>query len=395
MTHKERILATLQGQATDRLPFLPRLDLWYRANKINGTLPAKYKNAELRQILEDMDLGFHAVIPDFQDLQGPDDDIDRALGLYRLWFMPYKPILNNVKRKIKYEKDVTIVEYITPKGSITTKVLYDDNMKRAGITITHISEYALKTKQDIEPLCYIFDNIEVLPNYDGYNRFKESVGDDGVAVAYMSLAASPMHMIMRELIKMDDFFLMQYDCPDEIAKLSEKIERYYSRILAVAADSSAEVVISGANYDSSVTNPVFFEKYITPALKYQSKILHEKGKFLLTHTDGENKGLLNQYLEAEIDIADSVCPSPMTNLSFREYRNIFGDRITIWGGIPSTVMLEDSMSDCEFNKYLDNFFSEIGNIGHLIVSVADTMPPAAKFERIEMIAKMAMDFKKT
>lgn len=392
MTHKERLLATLKGQNTDQLPFLPRLDLWYRANKKNGTLPAKYKNAELRQILEDMGLGFHAVIPDFQDLRSPDDDVDRALGIYRLWFSPYLPVLQNVERKVRYSGDETIVEYHTPKGNLRTKVIYDETMKKAGITITHIAEHVIKSKDDLEPLGYIFDNIEVAPNYEGYKKFQDRVGQSGLAVAYTSLAASPMHLIMRELMKMDDFFLMLFDRPDEMHRLENQIEGYFSKVLHITSKSSAEVVLLGANYDSSVTNPRFFKEYITPALKAQSEVLHQRGKFLLTHSDGENKGLLEDYINSGIDIADSVCPAPMTKLGIKDYRDAFKDKITIWGGIPSAIMLEETMSDEKFLKYIEHFIEDIDTGDHLIVSVADTMPPAAKFERIELISKITHEF---
>jgi len=392
MTYKERLLATLKGESTDQLPFLPRLDLWYRANKRNGTLPSKYKNATLGQILEDMGLGFHAVIPDFQDLCSPDDDVDRALGIYRLWFIPYRAVLQNIERKVHYEGDTTTVEYYTPKGNLRTRVIYDETMKKAGITITHIAEHIVKSKDDLEALGYIFDNIEVLPNYEGYQKFQDIVGENGLAVAYTSLAASPMHLILRELMKMDDFFVMLFNFPDEIHQLERKIEGYFSKVLDVVSNSSAETVLLGANYDSSVTYPPFFKEYITPALNAQSKTLHQKGKFLLTHPDGENEGLLQEYLNSNIDIADSICPAPMTKLGIKEYRDVFGEKITIWGGVPSVIMLEEAMSDKGFSQYIEKFFEDIGIGDHLIVSVADTMPPAAKFERIKLISKIAREF---
>ena len=31
MTHRERMLAALRGEPSDRLPWIPRLDLWYSA----------------------------------------------------------------------------------------------------------------------------------------------------------------------------------------------------------------------------------------------------------------------------------------------------------------------------------------------------------------------------
>ena len=57
MTPKERILAALKGQPTDTLPFIPRLDIWYNANSRNGTLPAPYQHATLREMVDDLGLG--------------------------------------------------------------------------------------------------------------------------------------------------------------------------------------------------------------------------------------------------------------------------------------------------------------------------------------------------
>ena len=36
-------------------------------------------------------------------------------------------------------------------------------------------------------------------------------------------------------------------------------------------------------------------------------------EYLLTHTDGENQGLLQHYVASNFDIADSVCPAPSSS----------------------------------------------------------------------------------
>ena len=68
MTRKDRMLAAIRGEPTDRIPWAPRLDLWYNANRRAGTLPAKYRKAALTELVDDLDVGYHAVIPDFRDL---------------------------------------------------------------------------------------------------------------------------------------------------------------------------------------------------------------------------------------------------------------------------------------------------------------------------------------
>ena len=42
MNYKQLILDVIRGKPTERIPFVPRLDLWYRSNKYNNTLPNKY-----------------------------------------------------------------------------------------------------------------------------------------------------------------------------------------------------------------------------------------------------------------------------------------------------------------------------------------------------------------
>ena len=336
-------------------------------------------------------MGYHAIIPDFQDLRSSDDDLHRALGIYNLWFMPYKTVLNNVEVTFEVHGDMRRVEYHTPKGNITTETVYNAQMQSAGITITHISKYAITGVEEIEPVRYIFENTSIEPNFPGYEQFKAQIGDLGAAVGYMNMAASPMHLIQRELTPLDIFYFLMFDNPEEMATLAASIQTYFNQIMDTVVNSSAEIVLSGANYDSAVTSPPFFKQHITPWLKNQAYRLHSCGKFILTHTDGE-KGLLDEYTASEFDVADSICPAPMTKLSLKTVRDAFGEKITIWGGIPSISVLEDSMSDAEFFRYIDALMIEAGKGDHLIFSIADTTPPAAKFSRIEHLNKIIKSF---
>ena len=387
MTHKERMLAVLRGEPTDRIPWAPRLDLWYNANRRAGTLPAKYAHASLVDIVDDLGVGFHAVVPNFKDLRSPEDEVDRALGMHNLKTMPYRTVLEGVQRDACLEGDRTIVKYKTPVGEIETVTLYDEGMRKAGITITHIESHAFKGVDDYAPLCYIFQNARIEEQFDGYAAWAGEIGERGVAVAYMGLAASPAHFIMRDLMPLDKFFFEMHDHSDEFGELIRSVGMYYEQLLDIARDCPAEVVFAGANYDASVTYPPFFEQYIQPWLRRFADVLHPVGKFLLTHTDGENDGLLEHYVASGIDIADSVCPKPMTKLTLGDAREVFAGRVTIMGGLPSVALLGFVMSDAEFDKFLDGFFEEIGRGDRLIFGVSDTTPPQADFQRLVKVGK--------
>ena len=395
MTHKQCMLAAIRGEPTDRLPWAPRMDLWYRANRLAGTLPKGYGDASLIDIVDDHGMGLHAVVPNFRDLREPEDDVDRGLGIYNLHTMPYRTVLENVRRNLRVEGDRTFVEYETPVGTVCTTVLYDETMRKAGVSITHVEEHVFKTPEDYAAVGHIFENTRVAPNYDGYARFGAQVGDRGLAVGFVSLAASPMHLIQRELMPLDTFFYEMHDHPDEMNCLAEQVGVYWGRLLEAVSECPAEVIFVGANYDASVTYPPFFQAHILPWLKRFADAPHAKGKYLLTHTDGENTGLLEHYVNANFDIADSICPAPMTKLSFKEVRDAFAacpehsrrGRITIMGGIPSVALLPSSMSERDFDAFLDRFFVDIGSGDHLILGISDTTPPAADFGRIMKIGR--------
>ena len=392
VTHKQKMLATLRGEATDSIPWAPRLDLWYNAHKRARTLPPKYGNASLAEITDDLGWGFHAVIPHYRDLRGPADDMHRALGIYNLWMMPRATILEDVEVVADCRGDETVVEYRTPVGDVRTRTLYDEGMRRAGISISHVAEHAIKSHKDYKAVGHIFENARVEPNYAGYQEFANGVGERGLAVAYVGAAAGPVHLLQRDLMPLDLFFYELHDHPDELARCAEQIGMYFDRVLAVVAKCPAEVLLFGANYDSMIQYPPFFEEHIAPWLRKFARAFHERGAALLTHTDGENRGLLDYYLASEIDVADSICPAPMTSLTLRDVRDQFAGRITIMGGIPSVTLLRDSMPDDDFELFLDQFFEDIGGGDHLILGISDTTPPAADFARIKKIADRVEQF---
>jgi hypothetical protein len=66
--------------------------------------------------------------------------------------------------------------------------------------------------------------------------------------------------------------------------------------------------------------------------------------------------------------------------------------VTIFGGVPSVVLLEDSMSEEAFEKYMKNLFREIAPGDRFILGVSDTTPPNAKFERLLRITDMVNEW---
>ncbi len=395
MTDKKRMLKAARGEWADQLPYVPRIDLWHNSNSMRGTLPSKFrKEAPLDEIADSIGGGYHKIVPEFLNARSPEDNIDRGIGVYRLWGMAYRPELVGVEREFKKEGDATLVTYHTPIGSVSCKYIYTEEMKRAGASITWITEHVIKEPRDYKIVGYIFKNMKIIPDYNNYLEFQRKVGDKGFAAAFANLSASPMHHIMKEFLDATKFYLEMFDHPKEMEGLCEDMEPYFDQIFKVLADSPAEVIFSGANYDEMITYPPFFRDHIMPHLQKLADILHPKGKLLLCHCDGENKGLLDLIPESGMDIAEAFCPQPMTKVTISEAKSALKGKVTIFGGVPSVILLEESMSDKDFEKFMKKLFQEIAPGDRFILGVSDTTPPDAKFERLFRITEMVQEWGK-
>jgi len=157
---------------------------------------------------------------------------------------------------------------------------------------------------------------------------------------------------------------------------------YFDKALCVIEEGPGDVVLWGGNYDDMLTYPPYFEKEILPWLQKVSQRMFERGKILATHTDGENQGLMDLIRECGAQVAESVTPFPMTKVRIEEYYARWSDRMTIMGGIPECLLLEETGSEEELDAYLDNLFRSVAPGARLILGIADSTPPNAVFDRL-------------
>jgi 5-methyltetrahydrofolate--homocysteine methyltransferase len=91
--------------------------------------------------------------------------------------------------------------------------------------------------------------------------------------------------------------------------------------------------------------------------------------------------------DSGMHVAESVCPAPMTKVTIDEYYRRWADKLTIFGGIPSTLLLNESTTDDEFEGYLDHLFKAVAPGSRLILGIADSTPPPAVFDRLVRIGE--------
>jgi corrinoid protein of di/trimethylamine methyltransferase len=388
MTHKQRMYLTIKGEQADQLPYVPRIDMWYNANSWAGTLPEKHRGRTQDEISRAEGWALHKVLADLLDQGSGGDVLHRGIGIYATRQAGYRyKFSSKVDVRVSHQGDSTRIEYHTPVGMVSTLTTFTEDLRKAGSTIPFMGEYAIKKVEDYRVLAYIFENLELIPAFDDWLEWQAGVGEDGVCSASITPAASPMHHIQREFLDPTSFYFHYHDHQREMDRLAEAMKPYFDQLLRMAIDCPAELIFWGANYDDMITYPPFFEKEILPWLQKTCEILHGQGKMVHTHCDGENLGLMDLIRNSGIDMAEAICPYPMTKVRIEEYYQKWGDHLTIFGGIPSNMLLADLATNEEFEAYLDHLFKAIVPGTRFIVGIADTTPPKAAFDRLVRIGE--------
>lgn len=384
LTNRERMLAAIRGEAVDRIPFAPRMDLWCLAQTARGTLPEAYAGLNMVDLAKTLGVAAHAVRGDFTLPTGPLNGLT-AMGLGNLPDAPYHTELRGIAHDSQWDAGNLITTFHCPAGDITTHFERTPQMFRDGISLPMIKSYAIESPDDFEAVAQIFEHLEVVPNPAGFAAFKERVGEQGLAIAAGAVGASPIHAMLHDLMAMDVFFPLYLEDPKALKALAERMTPYFEAVLEACANSEAEAITWGNNYDRDLTWPPFFEAEIAPWLKKVSDRLHAAGKYLITHCDGENQGLFPLYRQCGIDVAESVCTAPMTECTLAELREGFGPNTTVFGGIPSVALLDDAMGPESFEAFLDEVFAHLGTGEGLIFGVSDNVPPDANLDRFKAI----------
>ena len=394
MNHRERILRIAKGEMVDRIPFVPRIDLWHNANELAGTLPEKYRGMSVEEIHRAEDWPLHKIVPEYLKPEKPEDIHHRAMGLYRLKEFSYDFEFSSdvdivVRDEITDDEVMTHVEYHTPKGMISVRHGYTAEMRAAGASITWVKEHAIKGREDYAACAHIFGNLRLKPAYERFENWKAAVGEDGVAHGQgLGIGcSSPMHFIQKTLLGATDFYIHYHDFEREMRMLAEALEEPYNQLIRILAESPCDAVLWSANVDDMITYPEYYEKEFMPWILKAHDAFASRGILVVQHPDGENRGLMDLIARSGVDIADAVTPYPMTKVTIDEYYDRWcrSGKLTIHGGIPEMLLVEESSTREDLKAFLDHLFSVIAPGTRFIASIGDTSPPNTDFDRLRYI----------
>ncbi len=388
MTNRQRMLAAIKGEMPDALPFAPRVDLWYAAAQACNTLPVQYKNDSLEDICKKENWGIYRLTGDYRYLEKKHEDWPfTCLGI----FAPPETVHDmsfdeNINIKSQLNDGTMDIIFETPKGELTTTLVLNNEMKKQGVTYPWIKEKLIKKDGDWDLVALLFESLKLTPRYESFLEQEKLIGENGLIVSQATDAGSPVHLIQKNLISPTRFFTLYKEDRKKIDKLADSISNYFNQVLDIYENHPGEVLAWGCNYDRTITFPPYFEKDILPWHLKAHERLKPLGKYIITHTDGENDGLMDLILQTKVDGCESLCPYPMTRIKLHEYREKWKN-VTIIGGIPADFLIPGKTSEKEMIDYLDYAFKSMAPGNLFIPGITDGVSPLSTFSRLQKMGE--------
>jgi len=229
MTNRERLLAIMEGKLPDRVPWIPRLAIWYEANRRQGTLPEAYRDFSLREVEREVFGGTAA----------------RDAIIYRIE-------IDGVEIRNHRPSDLeTVTEYVTPVGTVTTRLRGTPYLRRQAIQDSEV-EFMLKRREDYPVVEYIIEHTQYTPAFEQYDAYEREVGDEGYPM--VNCGDCPMHHWMRVLAGYDRAYFHLHDYTAEVEHLLGVLTDHYRRnVWPPMLDSPARLLMHGHHLSSQMT----------------------------------------------------------------------------------------------------------------------------------------------
>ena len=138
------------------------------------------------------------------------------------------------------------------------------------------------------------------------------------------------------------YALMDY--PDVCRAYFEALNASTERLIKLVNTSPIRIINFGDNIHAGTLPPEFFRQYVLPVYQGRCELLHEAGKFVHAHWDGDTRPLLPFAKDTGLDGIEAITPQPQGDVTLEETREAWGLRCSCWTGSPLSTSTRPSTS---------------------------------------------------
>lgn len=375
MTHRQHFFSVLEGKKPSKMPWFPDITDWYSSartpggqekvwgaaqfipdtepfHKKPGTMPEKYQQYTLMDFYRKHDWGFPVHLNNY----------------YRIHYSG--GVEKNIK-KVQTGRTTRITTLHTPKGDLEERhVLAADGTWGP-------TEHFIKDNSQLDIMAYVVENTHYEPTYERVNEFMAQMGEQGEGD--LVIFRSPFGKLVHQYMGFEKVIYAMFDDLERIHDFLRIQEKKDLELVQIAAGVPERLVIISDHADENLISPSQYLEYCCPFYQKANKILHDAGKFVSTHLDGNFKGYFPYLKETHFDLLDGCTPAPMFNYTPEELAAALPEGMKAFVGIPSTLFCQNLPTKKLF-EYADRILYTFTGRG--IINIGDILPPNGNIEQV-------------
>ncbi len=290
------------------------------------------------------------------------------------------PSVTTTKRQLN-EMDVEVTIH-TPVGKQVAIYRQTSSSERQ----IHI-KWPVSTEDELKVATWRVENMIWEWDQEAYDRLCAKWDDLGAPTMYMP-RVNVQDLYINTMGTQNGIYAL-YDWPDTVAAYFRALDECHDRLIDVINNSPIDIINFGDNIHCGTLPPNLFCKYVLPVYQRRCERLHNAGKFVHAHWDGDTKTLLPFAQETGLDGIEAITPKPQGDVTLEEIKTALGDKMFLIDGLPA--ILFDTTYPV---SVLENFTRRLIKMfaPKLILGISDEISSTGDIERIRTVGKIVDEY---
>ncbi len=352
-------------RANGKIIWQPRIDCWISDRMFaDGKLPGRYEGMTKAEIYKE--LGCSARPYEYN-------------GSYRSSF------IGGIEQYGETNDDTTTHYIKTKKGTLTRVT----KTTKSSWTSLVAKEWAT-CEEDLKLMQYVEENRVWSFDQEHFDKTEKEWGDLGAPCIFMPRTS--MQSLYIDIMGVEESVYAVMDYPETVESYFKALGESHMRMIEVINKSPINIINFGDNIHSGTLSPSLFERYVLEEYQKRCKELHKAGKFVYSHYDGDNKGLMEYYHATGLDGIEAITPLPQGDVTLEEVKQHLGDDMFLIDGIPAVYFDEEFSEDVliECTEKIIKLFAP-----NLVLGISDEISSTGDIERIRLVGKLVDRYNST
>ena len=326
-------LDVINKRAQGRILWQPRIGCWFEDKEFaKEELPGVFKGMSLVEVYKE--LGCSNRIYEYNDCFQAVDD-------------------SSIVRKERKRSELE-TEYIieTQVGAVNCIIM--GNTSNSG---TFPKKWWVEDEDDLAVMSYVLAHQTWVWREDIYQKVYEKWGRIGAPAIYMPRVN--IQYLYLDIMGVENAVYMLTDYQEEVEAFFEVLQKNQEQMIEVINQSPIQMIDFGDNLHCGMLPPSYFEEYILPAYQRRCELLHQAGKFVYSHWDGDTKTILKYARQTGLDGIAAI---------------LFDERYTV-------EELKEQVKEC-IELFAPN----------LILGISDELSSTGDIERVRMVGEMVDEY---